>query len=191
MAKDKPERSYWVSRQAIGSLFKAVTLSTDPAHTLGFSSSLIGSARAALIQKLEDKIPDNEQLPIIFDGLLKAIIRGYGATEDEIQTIDQRIDAIFKSDAQARYGLEIFRDAIITENLHQRWKEANRIYIQSPAAWAISNDILSDVHLQLNEILFRHDLMQFPKGEVFNLDEQGSTYATLAKAMEKIQSGGG
>lgn len=188
----KSEKLNYATRQALGNLFRAVTLSTDPAHTLAFSSSLITTTRAALIQKLEERIPDSEMLPGIFNGILKAIVVGISdsnvpGTAAEIKTLDDRINQIFKSESMARYGLEIFRDALITEGLHREWKRANKIYIQSPAAWAMSNAILSDIHFHEHEILVRHDLMQFPKGEMFNLDETDSTAAIMGRVMDAMR----
>lgn len=184
------EKSTYVTRQATGSLFRAVTLSTDPAHTLSFTSSLISVTRAALIQKLENQIPDEDILPGIFNGIMKAIIRGVSNDPQVIQSIDQRINESFKSESMARFGLEIYRDALISENLMEQWKGANKVYIQSPAAWAISNDMLANINLQLHEILIRHDLMQFPKGELFNLDQSDMTADSITKVMKILAEGG-
>jgi hypothetical protein len=192
---EKKEKSYWATRTAIGSLFKAVTLSTDPAHTLGFSCSLINTSRAALIQRLEDKVPDATALPGILNTLLKHIANQWynqGVLKESIATLDERIDTMFKSESLAKYGLEIYRDSQFCDDLIQRWKVANQIYIRDKNAWAISNDQLADVHKQLVEIIVRHDLMQFPKGEGFNLDERGSMMSQIASAMQTVstQNGG-
>lgn len=186
--KEDKEKSYWATRTAIGGLFRAVTLSTDPAHTLSFSSSLISTSRAALIQRLEDKVPDVEQIPGIINTILKIATRDFDLQPDDIKTIDDQIDKVFKTESMARYGLELYRDALFTEDLHARWKYANKIYIQSPASWAISNDTLADVHKQLLEIIVRHDLMQLPKYEQFSLDERGETYSQLAALIRDKQS---
>lgn len=176
----------YATRQALGSLYRAETLSTDPAHTLAFSGKLITTTRAALITKLEDKVPDSEKLPGIFNGILKTIVRGYDDQDPLIKSIDERIDQVFRNESMAKYGLEIFRDALITESLIPRWKLANNIYIRSPASWALSNDHLVDIGVQLHEILVRHDLMQFPKGEMFSLDESDTTAATLSRVAKAL-----
>jgi hypothetical protein len=180
----KPEKNYWAIKSAVGSLFKAVTLSTDPAQTLSFASSLINTTRAFLIQKLEEKVPDSVAIPYALNTILKVMIENYEngtITPEGIKIMDQRIDAIWKDTAMARYGLQIYRDILFCDALHARWKDANAIYVQSNAAWALSNSQLSDINKQLMEIIVRHDLMTFPKGEVFNMDEIGSSMGKIMK----------
>lgn len=180
------EKANYATRSAIGKLFVATTLSTDPSHTLTFTSSLIATVRAALIQKLEENIKGHEQIPGLFNTILKHIV--YQWTQQGLPTeyqkeIDKRIEEIFQTNAMVQYGLAIYRDIIFCEDLTVRWKQANAIYIQSPAAWAFSNDSIADIHKQLMEIIVRHDLMAFPKGEPFNLDVGGMDYGAIQQAI--------
>ena len=191
MAKDKPEKPQYATRQAIGNLFRAVTMSTDPAFTLSFSSALLTTTRASLIAKLEERVPDHELIPHIFTGILKTLVRGFAENEEEIRTIDQRISDVFKSESMAKYGLEIYRDGLISESLIKQWKIANQRYILSHDAWPISNEILTNIHTSLHEIIVRHDLMQFPKGEMFNLDDNDTTAAAIARVAKALAEDGG
>jgi hypothetical protein len=185
MALNKPEKNMWAIKAAVGSLFKAVTLSTDPGQVLSFSSSLINTSRAYLIQKLEDKVPESEAIPKAMTAILHATVsnwKGNKLTSEGIQTIDERIDKIFgNSPSMAKYGLEIYRDVLFCDDLQKRWKTANTTYIQSPAAWAFSNAQLAEINMQLMEIIVRHDLMVFPKGEVFNMDDIGSHMGNIMR----------
>lgn len=189
MAKEKAEKNTYATKQATGSLYRAAILTTDPAFKLSFYSSLISIARGALIQKLEDRVPDSEMIPGIFNSTLKWILRGAPHDENTVRTIDERIDQIFKSESMERYGLEIFRDAIITESLLNEWKNANKTYITAPAAWVISNSMLADISLKLDEIIIRHDLMQFPKGELFNLDDSDTTAGAISRIVNTMREG--
>jgi hypothetical protein len=194
MPPNKPEKNYWAIKSAVGSLFKAVTLSTDPAQTLSFASSLINTTRAFLIQKLEEKVPDSAAIPYALNTILKTMVVNWdnGTVSPEgIKIMDERIDAIWKDTAMARYGLQIYRDILFCDSLHVRWKDANAIYVQSNSAWAISNSQLADINKQLMEIIVRHDLMTFPKGEVFNMDEIGSSMGRIMKRVgnEPTQEG--
>lgn len=192
MAEKKPEKNMWAVKASVGSLFKAVTLSTDPAQTLSFSSGLINTSRASLIQKFEDRVPDSQAIPDIFNSILHALIRNKsnGLTEPDITTIDERIENVFgSSTSMARYGFAIYRDILYCDQLHERWKSANNTYIQSPSAWALSNAQLADVNRQLMEIIVRHDLMVFPKGELFNMDEIGSKYGNIMKRVNSAGDG--
>lgn len=184
MAKQQ-EKSQYETKKAIGNLFRAVTMSTDPAYTLSFSSALLTTTRASLIAKLEDKVPDHEMIPHIFTGILKTLVRGFAENEDEIKEIDKRITAVFKSEPMARYGLEIYRDCLIIESLLNQWKVANQRYILSHDAWPISNEILTNIHTSLHEIIVRHDLMQFPKGEMYNVDNDDLMASALAKVLTR------
>jgi hypothetical protein len=106
----------------------------------------------------------------------------------ELKTIDDRIDQVFgNSTSMARYGLAIYRDILYCDQLNERWKGANNTYIQSPSAWALSNAQLADINRQLMEIIVRHDLMVFPKGEVFNMDDIGSKFGSVMNRAGKSQ----
>jgi hypothetical protein len=176
------DKATWATRSATGSLFRAEALSTDPAQTLKFSSSLIATVRASLIQKLEARVPDHEKLPMLFSGILKTIVRNQGdLSVNEVKIIDQFIDKVFITESIAVYGLEIYRDVLLCDNLHLKWKNANKIYIANKDAWNISNEFLSEVSVQLIEIIVRHDLMQLPKDIDFNLDDRGIAINRLAK----------
>jgi hypothetical protein len=58
-------------------------------------------------------------------------------------------------------------------------------------AWSLSNEMLADINKQLMEIITRHDLMEFPKGESFNLDDHGTDVGVIAAMMaaQKQQRG--
>jgi len=186
---DKPRiaKISYASRAAIGSLFKAVTLSTDPAHTLGFTASLINASRSALIYKIEQQIPDGAILPNLFSTILSFIITKWqeeGTIDAESKTIlDERINKLFKSESIMRYDVQTYRDIIYCDDLHSRWKDANTTYLMNPMAWSHSNEQLADINKQLMEIITRHDLMDFPKGESFNLDEQGTAVGAIASLL--------
>ena len=182
---DTKEKSYYATRTAIGGLYKSVTFATDPAHRLSFSSDLTNNVRSALIQRIEDKVPDSDLLPDIFNGLLKAIARQYPLDPLEIQTIDNRINEIFKSDAQAKYGGEMYRDLMFVNDIHKLWSNANMAYIQTPASWTISNGMLHELHKQLFEIIIRHDLAVLPRGEFTSIDDRGESMAKLMAAMNE------
>jgi hypothetical protein len=184
------EKDYYASRAAVGKLFVAVTMSTDPAHTLGFTSSLIATVRAALIQKLEESVKGYEDIPDILNTLLKFIVyqwKNNGLPEEYQKEINQRIDALFKTDSMAKFGLEVYRDTIFCDDLMLRWKQANGIYIKAPSAWAYSNEIVAEIIKQLLEIITRHHLMVFPQGEPFNVDVGGMDYGAIIR-MAKEQA---
>lgn len=188
------EKSYFATRAAIGKLFVACAMDTDPAHILSFTSALIQITRAALIQRLEDKIPDHNMIPGVFNSILYALISKwqteYGLEDSSVKELDKRVQSVFKTESMTLYGASLYRDAIFCEDLHLRWKEANQIYIANRDAWSISNSMISDIHKQLFEIITRHDLMQFPKGEPFNLDSgMGmSDIASVAQRMNNARS---
>ena len=79
-----------------------------------------------------------------------------------------------------RYDLETYRDVSFCDDLHERWKRANETYLMNPMAWSYSNEQLADICKQLMEIITRHDLMEFPKGDPFNLDDHGTDAGTIA-----------
>lgn len=182
--RQKALKVSYASRFAIGSLFKAVTLSTDPAHTLGFTASLINASRSSLIHKLEQRVPDEAALPALLNTILKFIIAGWTNDETISQEskaiLDKRVDALFKSESMMRYDLETYRDISFCDDLHERWKHANETYLMNPLAWSYSNEQLADICKQLMEIITRHDLMEFPKGDPFNLDDHGTDVGTIA-----------
>ena len=189
--KQKTLKVSYASRAAIGSLFKAVTLSADPAHTLGFTASLINASRSALVYKLEQRVPDSAALPQIFNAILKCIATKWSTTglidADSLAVLNARIDKMFTSESYARYDLETYRDIVFCDDLAMRWKDANDIYLQAPTAWSLSNDRLADINRQLMEIITRHDLMEFPKGESFNVDEHGTDIGMIAAVMAAQQ----
>jgi len=192
--RTKPIKISYASRSAIGSLFKAVTLSTDPAHTLGFTASLVNSARSSLIYKLEQHIPDDAALTQIFGAILKMTatkwVNGRIIDEEAMQILDQRISKMFPSESIMRYDLETYRDVLFCDDLGSRWKDANHTYLQDSRAWAFSNEQLADINRQLMEIIIRHDLMEFPKGEGFNLDEHGTDVGAIAASIASSRNRG-
>jgi hypothetical protein len=182
--KAKEVKISYAARAAITSLFKAVTLSTDPGHTLGFTASLINASRSALIYKLEQQIPDDAALPFLFNTILKMVAttwekEGHISAESH-SILNDRLNHLFKSDAMMRYDVETYRDIVFTDDLHQRWKDANETYLKNPIAWSHSNEQLADINKQLMEIITRHDLMDVPKGDAFNLDDHGTDAGMIA-----------
>ena len=183
---EKPKKTSvsYASRSAIGSLFKAVTLSTDPGHTLGFTASLINASRSALIYKLEQTIPDAEALPALFNTILKFVVTGWekeGRINAESRAeLNDRLNKLFKSESVMKASSTTHRDIRYCDDLHERWKNANRTYLMNPMAWSQSNEELADINKQLMEIITRHDLMEFPKGDPFNLDDHGTDVGTIA-----------
>ena len=186
-AAPKEDKNIWITRSATGQLFRAVTLSTDPGQTLRFTESLINLARAQLISKLENMVPDHEAIPGMFLDILRVVIvrENDGAlTQSQINVIDGIISKVFQQTAMARYSLPIYRDIIYCDELLKRWKEANQIYVQSPSSWAISNSHLADINTVLMEIIVRHDLMVLPKSDAFNLDAHSGQMSDLMKMMQ-------
>jgi hypothetical protein len=182
------EKTNFATRNAIGKLFVATTMSTDPAHTLGFTSSLIATVRAALIQKLEENVKGYGDIPGLLNTILKHIV--YQWTEQGLpkayqDEIDKRIGEIFQTDSMTKWGLEVYRDILFCDDLQKRWKQANDVYILAPSAWAASNKLMSPLHQQLLEIIVRHDLMMFPRDASFNIDEGGMDYGAIHKAIEQ------
>lgn len=188
----KQEKNYWAIKSAIGSLFKAVTLSTDPAQTLSFSSSLINTSRAYLIQKLEERVPDSVMIPSLMNTILHITLnnwKGNSIDPAAFKTLDDRIDQIFKDTSMARYGMAAYRDILFCDSLQPRWKTANNTYIQTHSSWIQSNAQLAEINQQLMEIIVRHDMMTFPKGDVFNMDDAGSSYSRIMKQAAEDNSG--
>ena len=187
MPPEKKEKTYWATRQAIGGLYKAASSSTDPAHTMEFICSLITATRAALIRKLEDRVPNSEMLPGIFNTLLKHIAMKWGENgiinDEEFKELNNRIDQVFRDESLARYGLELYRDILFCDDLLVRWDQVNDTYIHSRNAWSVSNKLLAPIKRQLFEIIDRHDLKEFPKGEGFNIDMSDTTQAAIVKAI--------
>lgn len=181
------EKTNYATRAAIGKLFVATTMSTDPAHTLGFTSSLISTVRGALIQKLEEGIKGYEGIPGLLNTILKFIVYQWvenGLPKEYQDVINKRIEEIFQTDAMAKYGLELYRDILFCDDLSNRWHDANNAYIRSPSSWAVSNGLMNPLHRQLLEIIIRHDLMAFPKEASFNIDEGGILdYGAIQKAI--------
>jgi len=186
------EKTNFATRNAIGKLFVATTMSTDPAHTLGFTSSLIATVRAALIQKLEENIKGYESIPGLLNTILKFIVYQWteqGLPKEYQDEIDKRIGGTFQTDSMMKYGLEIYRDILFCDDLAKRWEEANKIYIRAPSAWAVSNERMAPLHRQLLEIIVRHDLMMFPKEASFSIDEGGMDFGLIQKAINgKVRS---
>ena len=187
ITKTKDIKISYAARAAITSLFKAVTLSTDPGHTLGFTASLINASRAALVYKLERQIPDDGALPTLFSTILKMMISKWTKdghiTEESRKELDERLNKMFKSESMMRYDVEAYRDILFTDDLHERWKRANETYLMNPMAWSHSNEQLADINKQLMEIIIRHDLMDVPKGDTFNLDDHGTDAGMVAAMM--------
>lgn len=182
--KQAPKSTY-ASKTAIGQLFKAVTLSTDPAHTLGFTVSLVNTTRAALVAKLEQQVPDISIIPTLFNTITKSFVYNWNVDnkvmdDESMAIIGKRIDEVFRSEAMIRYDLSTYRDILFCDDLHNRWKCANETYLLNPMAWSHSNEQLADINKQLMEIITRHDLMEFPKGESFNLDDHGTDAGKIA-----------
>lgn len=190
--KNKPAKSSYATRSSIGALFKAATLSTDPGHTLSFTMSLINQSRASLAGKLEQAQPDPDAISRVLNMLLHALACRWvdnGIIEEETRAlVGKRIDEVFKSESKMRSDLEVYRDVGFCDDLHERWIHANEIYLMNPNAWSHSNELLSEIHKQLMEIIARHDLMEFPRGESFNLDEHGTDVGTIAAMLATRRS---
>ena len=182
--KPKPIKHSYATRSSIGALFKAVTLSTDPGHTLSFTASLINLTRAALGYKIEQQQPDLEAIPELFNTILKMLANNWessGQIDAESRKIlNKRIDLLFKNENKMRCDVEAYRDSAFCDDLGDRWIVANETYLQNPMAWSHSNELLAHINKQLMEIIVRHDLMEFPKGESFNLDDHGTAVGTIA-----------
>jgi hypothetical protein len=181
------ERTNYTSKLAIGKLYIAVTGATDPGHYLGFFSSFISAVRGALIRKYESGIEHYEGIPTLLNTILKHIVYQWtqeGLPKEYQAEIDKRISEIFPTNAMLKYGLELYRDILFTDDLRKRWIQANKIYIAAPASWAVSNSLLAPALDQILEIVERHDLMMIPKEASFNIDEGGSIdYAAIQKAI--------
>ena len=168
------EKNYSPLKYAIGGLFKAVTFSTDPAQTLGFEASLINASRAHLVQIMEDDIPRTDLLAPIFNAILKNIANDTISDRKMLIELDRKIDSLLPDESSKVRGFEIYRDIQYCDEHIRRWRVANNTYIQNKNAWAVSNDIITTVNTQLIEIIARHNLMAFPKGEFYNVDDTAS-----------------
>ena len=177
-------------RYALGGLFRAATLSTDPALTLSFSTNLVSATRAALIRKLEQEIPDQDAFWGAICSIFKLTLAKENLTAEERQEIVKEVNQIFKSDSMSRYNIELFRDILYCDDLLGRWKTANETYILTKSSWAVSNSILSDINMQILEILFRHDLLKFDSPDVFNLDTRAEAFSTVREHAARIRGEG-
>ena len=152
-----PDRveSYYVPKKLIGELTRVLITSTDPAHILEFTPSLISSCRALMMSMLED----NQPAPTLIAGALESILEQMiliwnereTFTVEELAEFNKMLTDVFKSEGNARWGLALYRDILLCDSMFDNWESANREYIKDHNSWNTSNAILVQIH----KVLFR------------------------------------
>jgi hypothetical protein len=188
-AKDD-EKQYYIPKKLLGELIRILITSTDPANILGFTSAAINSSRALMIRMLEVQVPNPDIINNTLNTLLTRTIAAWNTnqsiTQEEAQELDKMLMSVFKSEPMMKYDLEMYRDILYCETLFENWKSANKTYISDKSAWAESNAIIADIHKHLYEIIFRHNLMQLPYGDSFNLDTHGTDTSQIQMVLRKM-----
>lgn len=194
MVKDD-EKQYYIPKKLLGELIRILITSTDPANILGFTSATINATRALMIRMLEAQIPNpdiiNTTLTTLLTRVVEAWDRNKTISPEEAQELDKMLLTVFKSEPMMKYDIELYRDIIYCEDLFNNWKVANNKYITNPAGWSESNAIVAEIHKHLFEIIFRHNLIQLPYGDSFNLDAQGTGTNQIQALLRKLDESGG
>ncbi len=187
-----PDRveSYYVPKKLIGELTRVLITSTDPAHILEFTPSLISSCRALMMSMLED----NQPAPTLIAGALESILEQMiliwnereTFTVEELAEFNKMLTDVFKSEGNARWGLALYRDILLCDSMFDNWESANREYIKDHNSWNTSNAILVQIHKVLFEIMFRHKLIQMPYENSFNLDTHGTVTEAVQQMLDKV-----
>lgn len=193
-AKDD-EKQYYIPKKLLGELVRIMITSTDPANILGFTSAAINTTRALMIRMLEAQVPNPDIINTTLTELLTRTIGLWNANQsitiEEAQELDKMLLTVFKSESMMKYDLEMYRDILYCEDLFTNWKVANAQYITHAVAWSESNAIIAEIHKHLYEIIFRHNLMQLPYGDSFNLDQHGTDTSQIQMLLKKMAAAEG
>jgi hypothetical protein len=187
-----PDRTdnYYVPKKLIGELTRVLITSTDPAHILEFTPSLISACRALMMSMLEDNQPAPSLIASALESILAQMIVTYnlkdGFTQEEKDTFNKMLTDIFKSDGNARWGLALYRDILLCEGMYSNWEDANSEYIKDHKSWTTSNAVLVQINKVLFEIMIRHKLIQMPYDSGFNLDKHGTTTESVQQLLDKM-----
>jgi hypothetical protein len=194
MASDVDEKQYYIPKKLLGELVRLVITSTDPANRLEFTSATISATRALMIKMLENEIPVPETINTTLQQVLMRTIESWNEkqtiTPEEAAELERMLYTVFKSEPMMKYNIQLYRDIIYCEDLFNNWQVANKQYITHTAAWSESNAILSEIHKHLFEIIIRHNLMQLPYGDSFNLDQHGTDTSQIQSVLAKLAAGG-
>jgi hypothetical protein len=195
MASDVDEKQYYVPKKLLGELVRLDITSTDPANRLEFTSATISATRALMIKMLENEIPVPDTINTVLQQVLMRVMEAWNnnqtLTPEEATEIEKMLMVVFKSEPMMKYNIQLYRDIIYCEDLFANWQVANKQYIAHTAAWSESNSILADIHKHLFEIIIRHNLMQLPYGDSFNLDNQGTDTSQIQSILAKLAAGDG
>jgi len=193
-AKDD-EKQYYIPKKLLGELVRIMITSTDPANILGFTSAAINATRALMIRMLEAQIPNPDIITNALHELLTRTIIAWNNNQtispEEAAELDKMLMTVFKSEPMMKYDLLMYRDIMYCETLFENWKSANKTYISDKSAWSESNATIADIHKHLYEIIFRHNLMQLPYGDSFNLDQHGTDTSQIQMVLKKMAEAAG
>lgn len=195
MASDTDEKQYYIPKKLLGELVRILITSTDPANRLEFTSATISATRALMIKMLENDVPVPELINTTLQQVMMRVMEAWNNNQtlspEEAQEIEKMLMSVFKSEPMMKYNITLYRDIIYCEDLFVNWQVANRQYIKHTIAWSESNAILADIHRHLFEIIIRHNLMQLPYGDSFNLDNQGTDTSQIQSVLAKLAAASG
>ena len=194
MASDSDEKQYYIPKKLLGELVRILITSTDPANRLEFTSATISATRALMIKMLENQVPVPETINTVLQQVLMRVMEiwngNHTLSPEEATEIETMLSTVFKSEPMMKYDIQLYRDIIYCEDLFVNWQVANRQYISHSAAWSDSNAVLADIHKHLFEIIIRHNLMQLPYGDSFNLDQHGTDTSQIQGILAKLAAAG-
>ena len=194
MASESDEKNYYIPKKLLGELVRILITSTDPANRLEFTSATISATRALMIKMLENDIPVPEMINTTLQQVLMRVMEAWNnnqtLTPDEATEIEKMLMTVFKSESMMKYNVTLYRDIMYCEDLFTNWQVANRQYVTHSSAWSESNAILADIHRHLFEIIIRHNLMQLPYGDSFNLDQHGTDTSQIQNVLAKLAAAG-
>jgi hypothetical protein len=148
-----------------------------------------------MIKMLENQVPVPELINTTLQQVLVRVMEAWNNNQtlapEEAQEIEKMLLTVFKSEPMMKYDIQLYRDIMYCEDLFRNWQVANRQYISHAAAWSESNAVLADIHKHLFEIIIRHNLMQLPYGDSFNLDQHGTDTSQIQNILAKLASAGG
>jgi hypothetical protein len=195
MASDSDEKNYYIPKKLLGELVRILITSTDPANRLEFTSATISATRALMIKMLENDIPVPEMINTTLQQVLMRVMEAWNnhqtLSPEEATEIEKMLMSVFKSESMMKYNVTLYRDIMYCEDLFTNWQVANRQYVTHSSAWSESNAILADIHRHLFEIIIRHNLMQLPYGDSFNLDQHGTDTSQIQSVLAKLAMAGG
>jgi hypothetical protein len=195
MTADTDEKQYYIPKKLLGELVRILITSTDPANRLEFTSATISATRALMIKMLENAVPVPDTINTTLQQVFMRAIESWNSTQtitpEEAVEIENMLLSVFKSEPMMKYDIQLYRDIIYCEDLFTNWQIANKQYITHTAAWSESNAILAEIHKHLFEIIIRHNLMQLPYGDSFNLDQHGTDTSQIQSVLAKLAAASG